>query len=70
MIYSIRIHTKLHHQRHVVWTTKYRYKVMRIEVREAHPLSHYLNMPITWRAYGSAAKFRLTGEQPSGHSYA
>ena len=34
MIYSTGSHTKFYHRFHVVWTTKYRYKVMRGEVRE------------------------------------
>jgi putative transposase len=34
MIYSTGTHTKFYHRFHVVWTTKYRYKVMRGEMRE------------------------------------
>ena len=34
MIYSTGSHTKFYHRFHVVWTTKYRYKVMRGEMRE------------------------------------
>ena len=34
MIYSTGSHTKFYHRFHVVWTTKYRYKVMRGQMRE------------------------------------
>jgi hypothetical protein len=34
MIYSTGSHTKFYHRFHVVWTTKYRYKVMPGEMRE------------------------------------
>ncbi|AGI74197.1 putative IS200/IS605 family transposase [Octadecabacter arcticus 238] len=34
MIYSTGSHTKFYHRFHSVWTTKYRYKVMRGEMRE------------------------------------
>ena len=34
MIYSTGSHTKFYHRFHVVWKTKYRYKVMRGEMRE------------------------------------
>ena len=34
MIHSTGSHTKFYHRFHVVWTTKYRYKVMRGEMRE------------------------------------
>ena len=34
MIYSTGSHTKFYHRFYVFWTTKYRYKVMRGEMRE------------------------------------
>ena len=34
MIYSTGSHTKFYHRFHVVWTTKYRYKVLRGPMRE------------------------------------
>ena len=51
MIYSTGSHTKFYHRFHVVWTTKYRYKVMRGQMRERIRENYHPNMPRTGRAY-------------------